>query len=702
MLQKSLIKQMVRFVGLVLLVVSISVSPLQLGTHTIKKANAFEVIESDTVWSGEKVIDQLVAINPGVTLMIERGATIIFKENSQIFVAGLLQVEGTKKEPIIFKGETENAQYSMQVVSGGIITMENAEVYGGGNGSGAVIISENNTFFPKAYAQSVSGLMGAITVASDGEFYADEVYMHSNEIGLLVRNGVSSGSVRMNRSKIHNNGKDVQNESNVHVDLRYNWWGTAEGPQSSAIFGPVDTNYWTPIENFHDPVLIVPGINGSYEVQYSENEDPVLEIDPLLHTYADLYEAFIEHGYIEDMNLHTFPYEWQDSNVENAIFLKEKIQNIKEAIHWPKVDIVAHSMGGLLAREYIESDSYNEDVDQLITIGTPHLGAPKSYLIWEGAVWPPGLNNAITEFIFKQQAEHQGYDNLFDYIHERPVASLKELLPIYDYLQDVNNEYIHKTYPTGYPQNEFLENLNQPQNLDKLQQVEFSKIYGNKAVDDTINEIKVIAADFGEKWKHGYPHGFEIPLIGDQGIVLGEGDETVPLYSAKSEAVLSDYDISMNSNHSNLPTDAQQDVLELLTGTRPENKIERNSLEKLLAIFLYSPIDIQVIAPDGKRLGKDFDTGEIFNEIPLAYYTGYETENEFLTIPNPIEGGYRVLTQGTGEGEYTIEATYISEDKAVGKIQESLVTITGTATTHEEQEETIEIQENRSNCTQRK
>ena len=34
-------------------------------------------------------------------------------------------------------------------------------------------------------------------------------------------------------------------------------------------------------------------------------------------------------------------------------------------------------MGGLLAREYIESDYYEDDIDQLITIGTPHLGSTK-------------------------------------------------------------------------------------------------------------------------------------------------------------------------------------------------------------------------------------------------------------------------------------------------------------------------------------
>jgi pimeloyl-ACP methyl ester carboxylesterase len=40
-----------------------------------------------------------------------------------------------------------------------------------------------------------------------------------------------------------------------------------------------------------------------------------------------------------------------------------------------KVDIVAHSMGGLVAREYIENNQYPGGVDRLIMIGTPNGGS---------------------------------------------------------------------------------------------------------------------------------------------------------------------------------------------------------------------------------------------------------------------------------------------------------------------------------------
>lgn len=44
------------------------------------------------------------------------------------------------------------------------------------------------------------------------------------------------------------------------------------------------------------------------------------------------------------------------------------------------VNIIAHSMGGLDARYYIEEKDGDEHVDTLVTVGTPHRGTTMSYL----------------------------------------------------------------------------------------------------------------------------------------------------------------------------------------------------------------------------------------------------------------------------------------------------------------------------------
>ncbi len=36
--------------------------------------------------------------------------------------------------------------------------------------------------------------------------------------------------------------------------------------------------------------------------------------------------------------------------------------------------LVGHSMGGVVSREYVQSDFYNDDVDKIITLDSPHEG----------------------------------------------------------------------------------------------------------------------------------------------------------------------------------------------------------------------------------------------------------------------------------------------------------------------------------------
>lgn len=46
-----------------------------------------------------------------------------------------------------------------------------------------------------------------------------------------------------------------------------------------------------------------------------------------------------------------------------------------------KVDLVCHSMGGILARLYLQDNSYKNDIHKLITLNTPHAGAQSANLL---------------------------------------------------------------------------------------------------------------------------------------------------------------------------------------------------------------------------------------------------------------------------------------------------------------------------------
>ncbi|MCG8379648.1 MAG: hypothetical protein MI865_09270 [Proteobacteria bacterium] len=92
----------------------------------------------------------------------------------------------------------------------------------------------------------------------------------------------------------------------------------------------------------------------------------------------------------QEKNLYTFIYDWRQDNVESARQLADLVDQIQKDYGNPdlKVDIVAHSMGGLITRYYmrygrvdVTNDNefpvnmYGGDrVHRVILLGTPNLG----------------------------------------------------------------------------------------------------------------------------------------------------------------------------------------------------------------------------------------------------------------------------------------------------------------------------------------
>ncbi|HBB54170.1 TPA: hypothetical protein DCZ79_01585 [Candidatus Nomurabacteria bacterium] len=414
-----------------------------------------------------------------------------------------------------------------------------------------------------------------------------------------------------------------------------------------------------------DPVIIIPGILGS------SDKNGVWVIDPIFHTYDDLIETLKANGYVESANLFTMPYDWRQSNVLTAVQLENKIDEVQNVCHCAKVDLVAHSMGGLVARQYIQSGNYENDVDQLIFLGTPHLGAPFAYLMWEAGEIGTKTGNTgerlrdwFMKFVLGREAKKARYSSLFDYVRNKPISSVQELLPTYNYLRDKDSGTL-RTYPNNYPQNTFLENLKTSVLSLFDKNIKITNVVGDLGDNSTLNAIRVVNSPSTPLWENGYPDGFD-GSTADRGFEFGFGDGTVP--AGSGEFIVSDLN-QLISGHNALPTNAEGLIFKKLTGANAAILIDHGlSINpKLLLIKILSPVDVLVTAPDGKRIGKDFASGNEINQIDGAFYSGFLTDDEYITIPNPLDGEYKIEAQGTGSGEYTIATGYISDNISVDK-----------------------------------
>ncbi|RYD36678.1 MAG: alpha/beta fold hydrolase, partial [Verrucomicrobiaceae bacterium] len=71
-----------------------------------------------------------------------------------------------------------------------------------------------------------------------------------------------------------------------------------------------------------------------------------------------------------------FPYDWRKPNASHMPALRQYIQNIRQLHGGEKVNLVVHSMGGLVMRRYLLEHG-TEDIGNVVTVGSPIWGAPE-------------------------------------------------------------------------------------------------------------------------------------------------------------------------------------------------------------------------------------------------------------------------------------------------------------------------------------
>ncbi|MEO3811294.1 alpha/beta fold hydrolase [Sphaerisporangium sp. B11E5] len=143
-------------------------------------------------------------------------------------------------------------------------------------------------------------------------------------------------------------------------------------------------------------------------------------------------------------NLVAFPYDWRLSCRVNACRLGDVVE--RELLRWretvpdAKAVFVCHSMGGLIARYYLEVLGGREIARGLVTIGTPHQGAAKAAAALSLGL-APGIRSRLGRF-------GKVLDELRDVV--ATFASAHELLPTYRCV-DRGDGRMYRLTDTGLP-----------------------------------------------------------------------------------------------------------------------------------------------------------------------------------------------------------------------------------------------------------
>jgi len=631
-------------------------------------------ITGSTFWSADMGTIMInwrsVVVQPGAKLTIEPGTVVKAGGNLGIWVYGELEIAGAEDDPVIITsycdndyGENgyvcqpdrdKNIFGGIRTMDGGRTTINHAIIRYGGEMAPIDTLSKNSENIARAgYGY---GIFGALSVYN-GILNIQDTTIEKNLLGI----GTAGDDCRIEvaNSRIAGNEFGAKGECANPIQAQNNWWGSETGPwhemqnsdgQGDRITGNIEYDPWIGKLKARDPVLLIPGLMGSWNISGR------WELDPIFHTYDDLWTALKMAGYEEGKTLFAFPYQWRFANGYTAMLLKEKINEIKAVCGCQKVDLVAHSMGGLVARAYVQGREYDNDVDQLIFSATPHKGAPKAYLTWEGGELGIDLKDEIMERIFALEAEANGYSSLYEYVRGLPMQSIHDLLPVYDYLRDHNSARLRE-YPDSYPVNNFLFLLNQPEQLERLQGIRMINMVADSGENSTLNSIRVV--DFYSndgKWEHGCPENYWLPLS-DHGLEYGFGDGTVPLTS--NADFFSSKIVKISSDHAGIITESQKAIIQELTGNEPDKEIRSNIAEKFLLIRIFSPADFSITSPEGRKIGMDDDGAQV-NQISGAFY--YNEGYEFAIIPEPQGGKYIIGLTGTDKGKYKLSVSLFNGD----------------------------------------
>ena len=381
----------------------------------------------------------------------------------------------------------------------------------------------------------------------------------------------------------------------------------------------------TPTPTPPTPVVFLPGLGGSFnfkEMFLGVSDPDGWRMTPGANVYKNIQNAFEGSS-----DFFVFYYDWRKPVLENAQKLNDYIQNTVKP--WNnKVDLIGHSLGGLVARTCVQKTANNCYVDKLITVGSPHYGAVDAYPALEGGeIWRSGpikLGYELLVHYFQQPGETRRETI------ERIAPVLKDLLPTFAYLE--------KNGVSLSPEDLSFKNTLLPDisNLSLLENITHT-ISG--VGFNSVEKIVLTEPNWVDKLLGNWPDGKP-----EQKIYSQEGDSSVLLKSASFNNANIPNSV-YNFDHGGIISKQEPltKIMEILgLSLKPGDYNSLNDEENFLVFLAHSPVKLS--SPD----------------ITTENYI----DDNLLIIPSPENKVYKLNVEGTGNGFYTLSVGKISSQSA--------------------------------------
>ena len=314
--------------------------------------------------------------------------------------------------------------------------------------------------------------------------------------------------------------ENLQFVSNISSSkIKHIWFGNPEKTTTSTTRPTVDIDYLSIYSNSQVnifPLIVIPGLGASWDVGtiLTGNVGGNWQIPSFISQYDGLINSFENAGYTENTDLFVFPYDWRRPLDDLADRLNEYVNTNIPVGH--KVNLVGHSMGGLVARAYAQKHGVNR-INEIVTVGSPNKGVTETYGVWEGAtIWNDVWWAKVALELTTHFGANVGESNVQTI--QRLVPSLRDLLPIYDFLK---KDGLIIPWSTLSQKNLYLSTLNQDvSQIDSLT----TAIYSNDV--QTNNIVNVIAPSEEDlalyRWIDGKPSNNPFEIVNGDGTVTEE------------------------------------------------------------------------------------------------------------------------------------------------------------------------------------